>query len=182
MRRIEVVGRFDDALAERVVREIRAAVGRPVDLRIDSEGGKFGSLLDILLEIEESSAPITTTIVGQACSAAGVLAIAGDVRRIDRSATIMLHYARPGSRQSALEMRELVREYTGQGMDDIIAWLAHERTFVAAEAVQCGLADRIVAADAPEPVRLREPRKRPPTKWLRDWREFAERLDLRVPT
>lgn len=181
MKRINVQGPFNDELAGRVVRAIRAAGGLPIDLRIDSSGGNFGAAIEICLEIEEHSAPVFTTIVGQAFSAAGVLAIAGDVRRIDRGGVVMLHYPSPPSREGTLRAREMVQEYTRQPMDDIITWLVRERPFTAADAVQHGLADRVIDASASEPVvRLWEAKKRAPTAWLRRYREDFERHDLRV--
>jgi ATP-dependent protease ClpP protease subunit len=180
MRRIDVAGYLGDDQAERVVAEIRGAAGRPIDLRINSRGGVFGAAVDILLELEEHDTWIATTVIGEASSAACLLAIAGDVRRIDREGTMMVHYARPASPDAAKEMRRIVREYTGCGYAQVIAWLAREKTFSAAEAVRAGLADRIVDATAPEPVRLKDPVKRRPTQWLRPWRDLYERLDLRV--
>jgi ATP-dependent Clp protease protease subunit len=180
VRCIAVEGWLDDDQALRVVTEIRAAAGRPVDLRIDSQGGKFGAAIDILLEVEEHDAWVATTVIGEACSAAGLIAIAGDVRRIDPRGTIMLHYPRPASRDGALKAREIAQEYTRQPMDEIISWHARERTFSAAEAVQHGLADRIVDVTAPEPVRLWDPPKRRPAEWLKEYRDLYERLDLRV--
>ncbi len=179
MKRIDVTGYFSHEMAERVAIEIRAAAGRPVDLRIDSEGGKLGALITILLEVEEHASFVATTVVGRAYSAAGVLAIAGDLRRIGKASEVMLHYPTPASREAALSARQIAQHYTGAPMDDIIAWHARERYFTAPEAVQHGLADRIVQADAPEPVRLREPVKRRPAEWLREWRELFEQLDLR---
>jgi ATP-dependent protease ClpP protease subunit len=179
VKRIAVEGAFTEELAERVVREIRAAAGSPVDLRIDSEGGMFAALIQIALEVEEHNKPVFTTVTNYAGSAAGLLALAGDVRRIAPTGTLMLHYGRPGGRESAAEMRGIVREYTEASHDDIVAWLAREKVFGAEEAICFGLVDRIVDATAPEPVRLRDPVKRQPTKWLRPWRALFEELDLR---
>lgn len=180
MKRIAVEGPFTDELAERVVREIRAAAGRPIDLRIDSGGGKFGTLIQILLEVEEHPHAVFTTVTGKAWSAAGILAIAGDVRRVDKRGEVMLHYPRPSSRESALQAREIAQHYTQAPMNDVIAWHACERYFAAKEAVQHGLADRVIDADTPEPVRLRDPVHRAPAAWLRSWRELFEEHDLRV--
>ena len=180
MKRINVEGWLDDDQALRVVTEIRAAVGRPIDLRIDSRGGKFGAVIDILLELEERDKWLATTVIREALSAACILALAGDVRRIDRRGTMMAHFPRPSSPDGAAEAREIVREYTCRQPGEVTAWLAREKTFTAAEAVHFGLADRIVDATAPEPVRLRDPLKRRPTEWLRPWRDLYERLDLRT--
>jgi hypothetical protein len=94
----------------------------------------------------------------------------------------MLHYARPSSRESALEIRTIVGEYTTLPPDAVNAALAREKCFSPTEALAGNLVDRIINADAPEPVRLRDdPRKRPPAQWLRFYRELFELHDLRPP-
>jgi ATP-dependent protease ClpP protease subunit len=180
VKRINVHGPLTEDAAERIVVEMRGAAGRPIDLRIDSEGGKFAAAIHILLEAEEHPHAVFTTVIGYAGSAAGIVAIAGDVRRIDRRGQVMLHYPSPASRDGALKAREIAHAYTGQPMEEIAAWHAREKFFGAAEAVHFGLADRIVDATAPEPVRLRDPLKRRPAEWLREYRELFERLDLRA--
>lgn len=180
MRRIDVVGYFDEALAERVVREIRAAAGRPVDLRIDSICGKLGAAVLILLEIEESRSFITTTAVGQANSAAGLVMMAGDRRRATKDALMLVHHATPFNTATANEIVGGIAEYTGASRLAVWDWLAAEKTFSATEAKAAGLVDQIVGTDLLPTVFLLEPKKRRPTAWLRQWREDYERLDLRA--
>jgi ATP-dependent protease ClpP protease subunit len=133
------------------------------------------------LELEEHDRQVSTTVTGKAFSAACILSLAGDVRRIDRRAFVMAHFPTPHSREAAIEMVDIVREYTGQPESEIGSWLAREKLFDAAEALRFGFADRIVDSDAPEPVWLKEPVKRRPTEWLKAYRELYERYDLRLP-
>jgi ATP-dependent protease ClpP protease subunit len=178
VRRIDIIGFLDGDQAARVVAAIRSAASS-VDIRIDSEGGRFAAMVAIILEVEEHCYPVFTTVVGRAGSAAGVLAIAGDVRCIDRKGTLMLHYATPASREAGVEMRALVREYTQAAPADVAGWLFREKTFAANDAVRFGLADRIIDARAPDAVWLKAPPKRRPAAWLGPWRDLVERHGLR---
>ena len=179
MRLIHVEGRFDDELAERVAREIRAAAGRPIDLRIDSEGGKLGAAIAICLEMEEHDRLAVTTITGQASSAAGLVAMSGDRRRITRDGLILVHHGSPYSMDGSDQLASAMSEFTGQPPSVAWQWMNAEKVFDALEAKAAGLVDEIVGADLLPTVFLREPKKRRPTAWLRQWRIDCERLDLR---
>jgi len=181
VKRIDVVGPFTEALAERVVRAIRAAAGQPVDLRIDSSGGKFGVAIEICLEMEEHDRMVVTTITGEASSAAGLVAMAGDRRRIIRGGLMLLHHSSPFSMASSDGVAAAISEFTGQPRSVAWRWMNAEKTFDAIEAKAAGLVDDIVGAELLPTVFLREPKKRQPTAWLRRWREDFERLDLRAP-
>ena len=176
---VNVAGPFTEELAERVVHEIRAAAGRPVDLRIDSIGGKLGAAVLIMLEIEESRSFITTTAVGQANSAAGLVMMAGDRRRATKDALMLVHHATPFNTATANEIVGGIAEYTGASRLTVWDWLAAEKTFSATEAKAAGLVDEIAGVNPLPTVFLREPVKRRPAAWLRQWREDYERLDLR---
>lgn len=179
MKRIDVVGPFTEELGERVAREIRAAAGRPVDLRIDSEGGKLYAAVLIMLEIEESRSFVTTTVTGQANSAAGLVMMAGDRRRATKGALMLVHHASPFNIATADEIVGAIAEYTGAPRVTVWDWLRDEKTFGATEAKAAGLVDVIVGDDLSPTVFLKEPPKRRPAAWLRQWREDCERLDLR---
>lgn len=179
MKRISVRGFLDVAHARLVATAIARCAGSAVDLRIDSPGGQYGAAVLICLAIEEHARPITTTICGQACSAAFLVAIAGDVRRIDHKGTMMTHYGSPPDPENASETRKAIHEMTGQPLERIAKWIAREKYFSADEALELGLVDRVIDMHAPEVVRLHEPQKRAPTLWLRGWRELLAQCDLR---
>jgi ATP-dependent protease ClpP protease subunit len=175
---IELRGPLTEAEGERVAAAIRSAAGRTIDLRIDSEGGKLGAAIRICLEIEEHDAPVFATVTGQASSAAGLVAMAADLRRIDRRGLMLIHHA--SRRSASADALAAIAEYSGQPQSTVRGWMDAERTFDAHEALAAGLVDRIVSVSAGPTVFVREPVKRAPTKWLRSWREDFERLDLRA--
>ena len=184
-RTITLTGPLDEAQGRRVAAEIQRAGGQVIDLRIDSPGGIFGAAIEVAMAIEEHDRITLTTVTGEACSAAGLVALAGDRRRIAPTGTIMLHYptqARGWSSaaeraESYQRMDRVIAEYTGASLATIKSWLAREHVFKAQEAKVEGLVDTIDGGRLP--VFLREPAKRAPRTWLREWRDFYERLALR---
>jgi ATP-dependent protease ClpP protease subunit len=90
--RIELHGALDEAAGRRVSAAIRAAAGRLVVLDINSGGGRFGSAVDICLDFEEHDKAIVVLISGEACSAAALVALAGDRRFACKRAQIMVHH------------------------------------------------------------------------------------------
>ena len=167
MRRVDVHGLLTEDAAERVVTQIRAASGRPVDLRIDSPGGGFGCAISIALEIEEADSFVTTTVMGQANSAAGLVAMAGDRRRIVRGGLMLIHHASPYCSKTSDDVAAAISEFTNQPLSVAWRWMNTEQTFNALEAKAAGLIDEIIGDDLLPTVYLREPQKRPPTVWLR---------------
>jgi ClpP class serine protease len=91
MKRINVRGFLDVDHARLVATAIERCAGSAIDLRIDSPGGQYGAAVLICLAIEEHTRPVTTTVCGQACSAAYLVALRGDFRRIDKRGTMMMH-------------------------------------------------------------------------------------------
>ncbi len=179
MRRIDLRGTLDEDQAERIVTEMRGAAGRPIEIRIDSPGGKLGAAILVGLEIEEHDRLVLTTVTGQASSAAGLIAMLGDRRRIVRHGLVLCHHPAPYSSRASDDVAAAIAEATGQPLSVAWRWMNAEKTFDATEAKASGLVDEIAGADLLPTVFLREPKKRPPTAWLRPWREFFDRADLR---
>ena len=92
----------------------------------------------------------------------------------------MIHHPSPPSIDATRDVLEAIVAYSGQRPAAARTWMDREATFDAEAAKRAGLVDAIIDAAAPEPVRLVPIPKRRPTKWLRSWRDFCERLDLRV--
>jgi ATP-dependent protease ClpP protease subunit len=180
MQRIDIRGFLDDDLAHGVVNSIRAAAG-PVDLRINSHGGKLGCAIQIMLAMEDHDEIVFTTVTGQGNSAAGLVSAAGDVRRIDKRGLMLVHCPSPACPDTAADVRRAICEYTKQLPRYVAEWMAREKTFAADEAKAAGLVDRIIDTDAAETVSLWTPRKRPPAEWLKGYREIFEEFDLRTP-
>lgn len=184
-RTIALTGALDEAQGQRVAAEIQRAAGHIIHLRIDSPGGTFGAAIEVAMAIEEHDKAVVATVTGEACSAAGLVALAGDRRRIAPAGTLMLHYpSQPrgwssvGERaESYRRMERVIAEYCSAPLSTIKTWLGSERFFTAGEAKAEGLVDTIDAG--PLPVFLKEPAKRAPRKWLREWRDFYERAALR---
>ena len=184
---IDVRGDLDEQKGHEVAAAIRSAAGHTVDLRIDSRGGKLIAAILIALEIEECPNCVVTTVVGEASSAAALVALGGDKRRIAGTGAMMMHFGTfpagsaisPDERaNAAVDMLKTVGEYVPAATQaDIRTWMNEERTFRAREAQAAGLVD--VISDAPLPLYLRELPKRRPTAWLREYRDLFERLDLR---
>jgi ATP-dependent Clp protease, protease subunit len=176
---IALHGPLNEAAAALIVRRLRNAAGRDVDLRINSRGGQLFGAIKILLELEEHVGVVTTTITGEACSAAFLVAAAGDWRQVDRRGAMMVHHPRPRSAEVSADIVAAVGGYSGQPPTVVRGWLDAEHAFSPAEAKRLGIVDSVVDVDAPRPVRLRPLTKRRPAAWLKPWREFCERLDLR---
>jgi ATP-dependent protease ClpP protease subunit len=150
-----------------------------VDLRIDSEGGMLFGAISICLALEEHDGVVTTIVTGQAYSAAFLVAAAGDWRHVDRRAGMMIHHPHPRSAEDSADVANALVEYSGQPPKVVRAWLDGEKAFAPADALHLGIADSIVDCDGPRSVRLRPLAKRQPAAWLKLWRDFCERLDLR---
>ncbi len=178
-RGIELQGSIDEAAAVRVAAQIRAAAGRDVELRINSSGGKLWGAIKICMEIEEAAGSVSTVVAGEANSAAALIAMAGDFRRIDRRGAMLVHHPRPRSAEGTLDVLRAIAGYSGQPTRVVRGWLDAEQTFTAVEAQRLGIVDSIVDVDGPRPVRLTPLAKRQPALWLRPWRDLLERNDLR---
>lgn len=183
---IELHGLLDLDQGHRVARAIRSCGDRLVHLLVDSPGGKFGAAVSIMLEIEEAPSPVVATVTGEACSAAAMIVLGCDRRRICRDGQLMLHFStdspehersREDRKKSNEELLAAIGEYVPATRADLLEWMVRERYFTATEALSAGLVDSIAGPDLP--VFLREPPKRPPSRWLREWRDDFERMGLR---
>jgi ATP-dependent protease ClpP protease subunit len=177
---VELVGPLDEAKAHSIAAAIHSSAGRPIDLRIDSPGGVLFAAIIIAMAFEEHDQPIFTTVFGEACGAAFLVAIAADRRRIDRRGALMIHHPSPSSIDATRDVLEAIVTYSGQRPAAARAWMDREATFDAEAAKRAGLMDAIIDAAASEPVRLVPIPKRRPTRWLRSYRDLCERRDLRA--
>lgn len=137
--------------------------GTPVDLRLNSPGGSVFDAVAIYNALKRHAGPVTVWIDGIAASAASYIAMAGDEIVMPENAFLMIHDPSGLAMGTAGDMRamaealdkiagSLVRGYaakSGKSDDDIVALMAAETWFDAAEAVAAGFADRLA-----EPVRM----------------------------
>ena len=143
-----------DITAEEVSAAVADAKGKPLTVEIFSFGGSAFEGLAIHQILSAHDAPVTTTVMGVAASAASVIAIAGDKRIVPENGAIMIHS--PWSvtmgdasehRKSAAMLDGLQSAYlftysaaTGIPAAEIEPYLSEERWFYGEEAVSLGFA------------------------------------------
>ena len=137
-----------------------------IGLYINSPGGSMSAMTAIYDTMQFVRAPVATTCVGQAASAAAILLAAGAAgrRALLPHTRVLLHQPSTGGGQGqisdlALQARELLRvreqmervlaRHTGQDLETLRRDTDRDKIFTADEAVAYGLADLIVTARTP---------------------------------
>lgn len=129
-----------------------------INLHINSYGGEVFEGVAIYRQLVDHPARVITHIDGVAASIASVIAMAGDEIRITEAGFIMIHEASGGMFGRAGAMRKLADlldtitgtisdvyvARTGQDADAVRDWMAEEKWFTAAEAVELLFADQVV--------------------------------------
>lgn len=148
-----------NAVAPMIVREIRAVDG-PLTVWINSPGGSVFAASTIYTHLREHG-NVTVKIDGEACSAASVIAMAGDRVLISPTAMMMIHNpltAVEGDIHDMERAMQLLREAkegivnaymqkTGMSADEI-SQLMDETTFMSADtAIRMGFADEKLFSD-----------------------------------
>ncbi len=135
----------------------------PLNLRLNSPGGSVFDAVAIYNALQRHEGTVTVTIDGIAASAASYIAMAGDTVVMPENAFLMIHDPSGMVMGNASDMRSmaealdkiagsLVRGYAGKsGKPDegIAALMAAETWLDAADALELGLADKVI-----EPVRI----------------------------
>lgn len=132
----------------------------PIQIYINSPGGLISSLLAIYDTMQFVKAPIHTLCLGEACSAAAVILLAGEKghRRILPNAEVMIHQPSGGyigkstdmeiNTKRVIRLREkldkIVSKHTGQKIADVKEAMIADRWFTATQAVEWGIVDSIV--------------------------------------
>lgn len=162
---------IDDDVANVVVAQLvhldSDSADREISLYLNSPGGSMSAALAIYDTMQFVHAPVATICVGQAASAAAVLLAGGSAgrRAILAHARVLLHQPSIGGRGTisdlALHTREVLRVreqmnevlslHTGRSTDRLLADTERDKVFTAQQAIDYGLADRIVV-----PHKLRE--------------------------
>ena len=163
-REIECSGEIDAASASSLIRQIRylarKAPGEEITLYINSPGGEVAQGLALYDVMRAVGCPIRTVCTGTAASMGALLFAAGHQRDMLPHAKVMIHdplrLAGPGGsaldvkRQSdeLLETREttgkILAQHTHKTLEEIYEKTAKDTWFTAQEAVDFGLADRIL--------------------------------------
>ena len=163
--RIVYVGtEIDDGVANVVIAQLlhleSDSPETPIDLYLNSPGGSVTAMFAIYDAMQYLSAPIATTCVGQAASAAAVLLAAGEPGRrlVLPHARVVLHQPSGGGQGTlpdlALQAKEIVRmraemeqvlaHHTGQSAQTLRTDTARDLVLSATEAVAYGLADGVL--------------------------------------
>ena len=157
---------IDDGVANVVVAQLLHLESedsqREIDLYINSPGGSVTAMFSIYDTLQFIAAPVATTCVGQAASAAAVLLAAGAPgrRSILPHGRVLLHQPSTQGQGTlpdlVLQAREIVRvraqmeevlaRHTGQPLDRVRADTDRDTVFPAEQAVAYGLVDEVFSA------------------------------------
>ena len=132
----------------------------PITLYINSPGGEVQSGLALYDVMQVVSCPIRTVCLGMAASMAALLFIAGDDREILPHSRVMIHdpLISAGAGGNALSVKAraddlmrirditagVIARHSGMPIDRVFELTATDTYFEAKEAVEAGLADRII--------------------------------------
>ena len=131
-----------------------------ITIFINSPGGEVQSGLAILDTMKAISCPVRTVCLGMAASMAALLFVAGDQRDMLPHSRVMIHdpLVTGGVGGSALQVQTLsqnlmrtreitaqvLAEHTGKTLEEIYAVTAQDSYYEAPEAIEFGLADRVI--------------------------------------
>lgn len=162
-REIECIGEINSESVNSLISQIRYLAreepGKEITIYINSPGGEVSSGLALYDVMKAVKCPIRTVCVGTAASMGAVLFAAGDQRDMLTHARVMIHdpliRATGGNAlglkaisDSLMRTREItgriLAEHTGRTLEEIYEKTAVDSYFYADEAVEFGLADRII--------------------------------------
>lgn len=132
----------------------------PITLYINSPGGEVQSGLALYDVMQAVSFPIRTVCLGMAASMGALLFIAGDEREILPHSRVMIHdpLIGAGAGGSALSVKAraddlmrirditagVIARHSGMSIERVFELTASDTYFEAEEAVEAGLADRVI--------------------------------------
>ena len=157
---------IDDGVANVIVAQLLHLESedsqQEINLYLNSPGGSVTAMFSIYDTCQFIAAPVATTCVGQAASAAAVLLAAGEPgrRSILPHGRVLLHQPSTQGQGSlpdlVLQAREIVRvrgqmeevlsRHTGQPLERVRADTDRDTVFPAAQAVAYGLVDEVFRA------------------------------------
>jgi ATP-dependent Clp protease protease subunit len=133
---------------------------KDINLYINSPGGDITSLFAIYDTMQYVKSDVSTTVMGQAASAAAVLLLAGakGKRFALPHSRVLLHQPHGGAQGQAVDIeiqaREIIRyrqlldqlisEHTGQPLDKVSKDTDRDYILTAQEAVQYGIVDEVI--------------------------------------
>jgi len=165
-REIELCGLVDAELVNSLIRQLRHLQKQDaeaeVTMFINSPGGEVSSGLALYDVMQAVSCPIRTVCLGMAASMGALLFMAGDEREMLPHSRLMIHdpLVARGISGSALSVKAaaddlmrvrevtglIIAEHTGKTLEEVLAKTANDTYFEADEAVEYGLADRVITS------------------------------------
>lgn len=151
----------EDVTAAAFTRQLRGITAPVIDLHINSPGGLVFDGIAIHAALKNHPATVNVTVDGLAASAASFVAMAGDEVAVEKAAKLMIHDAGGltiGKAEDHRQMADLLDELSqtiaqiyadraGGTADEWRDRMRAETWFSAAEAVETGLADRVIGAE-----------------------------------
>lgn len=164
-RELELCGPVDADSASCIIRNLlflqKENADGAITLFINSPGGEVQSGLAVYDVMQAISCPIRTVCLGMAASMAALLFIAGNQRDMLPHSRVMVHdpLIGGGIGGSALSVKaraddlmrirditaQIMAKHSGMNMEEVFELTAKDTYFEAEEAVEAGLADRIVS-------------------------------------
>ena len=152
---------WDDGInAAKVVALLRNAEDvTEIECRINSMGGNAFDGIAIMNALKDHPAEVTVKVDGLAASAASIIAMAGDTIEMGEGSFLMVHRASGfvyGQADDMLKTAEILKKAdgeiidvyarrTGKPVETVRAWVDAETWFTGQEAVEAGLADKVVS-------------------------------------
>lgn len=144
--------------ADEFVRALQDVTADAIELHINSRGGDVFEGITILNALRDHPARITTIVDGVAASIASTIAMAGDEIVMNRGSQMMVHNpwslcvgnAQDMQKQAdflvkqANNMAQIYADRAGGTVEGWLSIMAEETWMLADEAVEAGLADRVV--------------------------------------
>ena len=164
-REIELCGPIDANMVNSLIRQLRYLqkldANAEITLFINSPGGEVLSGLALYDVMRAISCPVRTVCLGMAASMAALLFISGAQRDMLPHSQVMIHdplVGGGGIAGSALSVKaasdnlmrtreitaQVIAEHTGKTLDEVYELTAKDTFFEARDAVENGLADRVI--------------------------------------
>lgn len=160
-RYIILYGDIENCSADLTVTKIKGMNylnSKPITLEINSVGGSVSDGIAIINAIEQSKAPVTTIVTGEACSMGALISVAGKRRLIYYNSFWMEHPIEDGMVQSVSTIKDraayldrlekatqqILRKYTKLTEEEIKKAAHGELWLSAEEALAKGVVDEII--------------------------------------
>ena len=163
-REVECIGEITEDSVAALILQLRylhrEAPEQEITMYINSPGGEVSSGLTLYDVMKAIQCPIRTVCVGTAASMAAILFLSGDKRDMLAHSKVMIHDPLiPGGiggsalkvdavarnlMQTRQTIADIISRHTGKSLEDVLAKTASDSYFDAEQAVEWGLADRII--------------------------------------